>query len=77
MLISVALSVVTGAWRSLLVRNSAVNIFDTNQHQIRTGSVNAFKLNLSFQDYPAKYLPSGLSKQEAQKNLSLTMLGLK
>lgn len=64
------LSAVTGAWRSLLVGNSAVNIFDKNQHQIRTRFVNAFKFILSFQDYPVKYLPSGLYKQEAQKNLS-------
>lgn len=37
------LSAVTGACRSLLARNSAVNIFDKNQCQIRTRFVNAFK----------------------------------
>ena len=63
-------SAVTGASRSLLVRNSAVNIFDKNQYQIRTRFVNAFKFLLSFQEYSVECLPSGLHKQEAQKNLS-------
>ena len=64
------LSAVTASSRSLLVRNSAVIIFDKNQYQIRTRFVNAFKFLLSFQGYSVKYLPSGLHKQEAQKNLS-------
>lgn len=54
-----ALFAVTGACRSLLVRNSAVNIFDKNRHQIRTRFVNAFKFILSFQEYSVNIFPAG------------------
>lgn len=67
---SIVLSAVTGACRSLSVRNYAVNIFDINQHQIRARFVNAFKFILSFQEYSVKYLPRGPYKQKAQRNLS-------
>ena len=69
-LTSMVLSAVTGACRSLLVRNSAVHIFDKNQYRMRTRFVNAFKFILSFQEYSVKYLFSGLYQQEAQKKLS-------
>lgn len=58
-LTSLVLFAVTGAWRSLLVRNSAVNIFDKNRHQIRTRFVNAFKFILSFQECLVNIFPMG------------------
>ena len=61
------LSAVTAASRSLLVRNSAVIIFDKNQYQIRTRFVNAFKFLLSFQGYSVNIFPVGCTSRKPRR----------